>query len=862
VAVGTAHDPDERLGQRVGRIALAVVSGLVLLAAAVVDLPGRSDGRFWSDGATYTAMAGSLARDGDVEFRREDLERVRRVWREGPQGVFLKRVAGPGGRERLVYAKALAYPAVAAPLVRLVGSTRGLLLVNAVVFVVALWLSFGELKRRGGGGAAAVGAATVLFGGVAPVYLLWPTPEIFNLGLVTLGLVAWSRGRPSWAAVALGVAVYSKPTNAALALPLLLDPLVREGGWRRARVLAESARRAALVGVVALAGFGATWLATGEANYQGGERKTFYDRYPLDPGVTFDSAGVWMTTDHVGPLVAGRDVDVDGGRVAPPRAPRELRRSFWLNLGYFWVGRFGGALPYFPGAGLALVAFLLSGPRERRGWLAVLALVVSWLGYIVLIPDNWYGGGGTIGNRYFVNLLPLAVFFLPAARAWWVAAASAGATVVLLGPVLASPIEHSLRPGEHATRAAFRILPAELTMLGDLSVFGDVWRKRRPYNAPGGDPSRRPPGAPPSYFLWFLDDGTFPRAAPTDPTGRDGRAGRRHRHGACGRRAPATRAAAPADAGARVRLSAPVPGLLRHEPLPPPPRVEAGRLDWSGPATARVLRACGAGRARRAPDPAGHAPRREPGRSAGFALGALLLPQERVEAAADLRAALRGARLEETLAGRRGDREMLAGEIDPGHGLARVTLLLEEGAQVRVRVQVAREGLYGRAPLVARVALRDGCGLRHEKVGADDGPHLRARQAVELDAVLQGGHLLDIPDGRQGSDGREVARRDGRLPVGDGEDGSARPQGHLEGGDRGGVGDHDRQRGARKQAQVGERQHRNELCSGRAGGIRVQETPPRRCVRSYRTEEPNRLAHLWRRISARVARPRPGSRSR
>jgi hypothetical protein len=46
-------------------------------------------------------------------------------------------------------------------------------------------------------------------------------------------------------------------------------------------------------------------------------------------------------------------------------------------------------------------------------------------------------------------------------------------------------------------------------MLGDLSVFTDVWRKRRPYNAPGGDPARRPPGSPPPYFLWFLDDGTY-----------------------------------------------------------------------------------------------------------------------------------------------------------------------------------------------------------------------------------------------------------------------------------------------------------------------------------------------------------------
>ena len=39
----------------------------------------------------------------------------------------------------------------------------------------------------------------------------------------------------------------------------------------------------ALVAAVAAAGFGLAWLATGEPNYQGGERKTFYDRYPVRP---------------------------------------------------------------------------------------------------------------------------------------------------------------------------------------------------------------------------------------------------------------------------------------------------------------------------------------------------------------------------------------------------------------------------------------------------------------------------------------------------------------------------------------------------------------------------------------------------
>jgi len=108
-----------------------------------------------------------------------------------------------------------------------------------------------------------------------------------------------------------------------------------------------------------------------------------------------------------------------------------------------------------------------------------------------------------------VNLVPLGLLLLPRGRAVWAAVGAAVLGGALLAPTLASPIHNSLRPGEHATRAAFQLLPPEITMLGDLSVFTDVWRKRRPYNAPDLDPARRPPGAPPPYFLWFLDDGTF-----------------------------------------------------------------------------------------------------------------------------------------------------------------------------------------------------------------------------------------------------------------------------------------------------------------------------------------------------------------
>ncbi len=491
------------MSDRLARLALGVVSGLVLLLATLVDLPRATDGRFWSDGATYHAMAGSLAFDRDLDFTASDLARVKAAYPGGPQGVFLKRVPGPSGASRLVYAKALAYPALAAPLARVAGVDRGLLLLNALAFVFALWLGYGELRRSNTSPAAAAGTLALLAFGVAPVYLLWQTPELLNLALATAGLVAYRRDRPYLAAVLLGILVYSKPTHLALALPLLLAPPVVSGASWASRAI-ESGRRGVALAAVVAAGFGLGWLATGELNYQGGERKTFYDRYPFEPGVTFDSAGVWMTTDHVGPLVAGKDQPAQPDRVAPPRAPEELQRSFLLNLGYFWWGRFGGAFAYFPGFVAAVLLFLLAGPRERDGWLALAALAAGWIGTILLIPDNWYGGGGTLGNRYLLGFLPLGLLLLPRGRAWLAAVFAAGVTAVFLVPVLLSPIHHSLRPGEHATRAAFRALPAELSMLGDLSIFTDVWRKRRPYDG---------------YFLWFLDDSTYGQETSFDEEG-------------------------------------------------------------------------------------------------------------------------------------------------------------------------------------------------------------------------------------------------------------------------------------------------------------------------------------------------------
>ena len=88
-------------GDRAALCVLGLVSALLVAGAFAVRIP-----QFWADGATYHAMAWSLAEDGDLEYEARDVFRVRREFPTGPQGIFLKRAAGgwaldPAGRPYL-----------------------------------------------------------------------------------------------------------------------------------------------------------------------------------------------------------------------------------------------------------------------------------------------------------------------------------------------------------------------------------------------------------------------------------------------------------------------------------------------------------------------------------------------------------------------------------------------------------------------------------------------------------------------------------------------------------------------------------------------------------------------------------------
>lgn len=509
---GSIAGPSPSRSSRRGVAVTALILLVVALSAAVsVDVVRTLYG-VKGDESTYVAMTLSVAYDGDLSYQRRDLERFWGLYKQGPEGIFLKRgkqfrlrlrltppfVRVINAREeprsdRLFFAKAMVYSIAAAPFVRIFGM-NGFLVFHVLLLALVCWCGYLFLSATSPP-AAAFAFVLAFFGvSVVPVYVVFLTPEIFNLTLVFLAYFLWlykevAPTPPRWlsgtgaeiaAAVLLGIAAYMKPTNAPL-----VGPLVLALWWHRRWV------RGFLVGTAFVAATGGLFfwnaIVTGEFNYQGGDRATFYARFPFDgsPQNAWDTRALVTTNDSDAAVVL---------------APGELASRFGNNVKYFLVGRHFGFVPYFFPGVVALLLWVRS--RERFvAWrlLNLVGIGGSALVLLLFLPYTWSGGGGPPGNRYFLSVYP-ALFFVVPPLAWtgpamlaWVGGALFTAKM-LLNPFVAAKFTW-----ETTQRGFARQLPVELTMANDLPVMLDTsLRGRIPY------------GADPQLLLYFLDHHAFP----------------------------------------------------------------------------------------------------------------------------------------------------------------------------------------------------------------------------------------------------------------------------------------------------------------------------------------------------------------
>jgi 4-amino-4-deoxy-L-arabinose transferase-like glycosyltransferase len=172
-------------------------------------------------------------------------------------------------------------------------------------------------------------------------------------------------------------------------------------------MLWELRRRRRMMALVFAAGLVTVGLAvTPYLKYSGGNSFTPYagDRYQLLPkqasrppwdGGALDRDFVRSATDE--------------GAIAKRATTGKLSDRF-ESLGYYIAGRYTGMLVTVPLALLLLVAVLARLPAANRWAVAALVGVLAYIAfYLVVFPTNYYGGGQSLGNRYFIQIAP-AVF--------------------------------------------------------------------------------------------------------------------------------------------------------------------------------------------------------------------------------------------------------------------------------------------------------------------------------------------------------------------------------------------------------------------------------------------------------------------
>jgi hypothetical protein len=458
----------------------AVLLVVGLAAAWSIDVVKAGQG-VKGDEATYVAMALSVAYDHNVSYERRDLDRFVGLYRSGPEGIFLKRgrqlrvrfggaapfvhlIKSPDPRnDRLYFGKALIYPLVAAPFVRLLG-LNGFLVLHILLMAAACACGYTFLAARSRPGPALAFTLAFVVASCVPVYLVFLAPEVFNFTLVFVayflwlhkevapdGRVAFLRGRGSdlCAALLLGAATYSKPSHAVLVAPLILW-----SWWRRQYAAGLGVGIVAVATTAAL--FGLNALTTGEFNYQGGDRKTFYGTFPFDGSAD----NVWSAA----PQHSTNDSDAES-------VLQDLPNRVAQNVEYFLIGRHFGFVPYFfPGA-VAIALWLASRDRLRPWRLfTFLAVVGSVLALLIFAPYTWSGGGGPPGNRYFMSIYPALFFLTPPLTSFAPAMIAWTGGALFTAKMLINPFVSAKSPNQITERGFARRLPVEVTMANDLPV--------------------------------------------------------------------------------------------------------------------------------------------------------------------------------------------------------------------------------------------------------------------------------------------------------------------------------------------------------------------------------------------------------
>jgi hypothetical protein len=480
---------------RTVNLALAAVTAFFVLFPLTLGKPGLPP-HLKADEAAYYLAAQSLAYDHNLRVEPRDVDRAFQEFPFGPVNNMI--VMSDDGWRTVHYAKPYIYSLCGAPFARLAGA-NGMLFFNMALTLAMMWMGYLYLRRYNPPGLAALFSASFFLLSVGFSYVFWIQPEVFNMfsvaaclffGLSRIDETGLPGRRREWlfallSGGVLALAVFDKPMFAAVGLAPLWA-YFRDRRWRTLGVWMLGA----VLSMAVIAG--GSWRLTGHPSpYLGSGGRQ---------GVTLCEPGKVPITPEVVKARAGGGGS-GGDKHAAAAVPNSTTGNHWTwlfrapdvtlyeeaeNIGYFLVGRHTGMLVYTPFAALALIFFLLPG-RRRAGerWVLLAAVTAIALYFLTFIAWNWQGGGGFVGNRYFITAIPAFLFLVTEIRPPRLLLVGHVIAGLFLAPLLFTPFgaavpEPTLQA--HVRGLPFRFLPLELSLrnvpgyervqIGDLRVVG------------------------------------------------------------------------------------------------------------------------------------------------------------------------------------------------------------------------------------------------------------------------------------------------------------------------------------------------------------------------------------------------------
>lgn len=348
----------------------------------------------------------SLVFDGpDLSYDARDFARWGEVgWTSIPNGLFFQSFSGGWA-----FAKPYGYSAFLVPFYRMYGHEHGIAIANTVLLWALIGSTIAILRQRLHGAAVPLITLAFVFASNAYFQVFPIVTDLFVAVLVAVFclsvLLSIKCESWKWLLLAGCVAAFlmaEKTTLIVALLPMFAYGFWRlEPPWRRVGVLIVTVV-AFIISILPYLYYsdGASWNAYSGDRYYGQFQVPFQ---PFEPGEEL----------RLQPVHSGESFTVSFiGRSVRHNIPEALKSSF-----YYVFGRHTGLIVSFPIALLGILLALWNYKSMSPEAIAALIGIVLYIGlYVLLYPTNYYGGAQSIGNRYFLQIAPLALVVIVGSR--------------------------------------------------------------------------------------------------------------------------------------------------------------------------------------------------------------------------------------------------------------------------------------------------------------------------------------------------------------------------------------------------------------------------------------------------------------